>query len=561
MYTIKSNNTEIEAVDKELEENENSASILTFKLLPNSTYFNKLKKFITPIQLYKNNSKIFDGRVIDVAPSMNDDGSFEYEVTCEDRLNYLNDIRVGKWDVHPDEYTPDTTESETEVLDPAEIKTNFNVDKMISLILDTYNSKVLDDKKIYKGVINVSGNVTCKTDRETCLNTLIDKLINKKGGFVKLREENNKWYLDYTVEPQISSTSKIEIAVNMKSIKKQSTLDSVITRIIPIGKDGLTIKSVNNNIEYVQNDTLISTYGIVESVVKWDDVTEASNLLSKAQAMLSTINNDIYSIDCSALDLSTIQADVTEFEISQSCNLVNSIIGMNESCRIISKKTPLDEPWNTSLGFSNNPPSAINQSVSNRQAISNINTQITYANDSIKQKLSEGQFNTLFEQTTKKFEFTIGDPAGDTNVIMDKTGLTVKNGAIAIKNSNNEVVMTVDSNGNLTTNRLMVVGDGSNTVQFTGKGNKFINLNSSDGGAVFVYFGTGNAVGRVGTYPNRDEIFLEAGTIGQTERGKIILRGINSTQTENEPCDLEVHGNIGCTGVVKQNVAEGWESS
>ena len=39
----------------------------------------------------------------------------------------------------------------------------------------------------------------------------------------------------------------------MKSIKKQSTLDSVITRIIPIGKDGLTIKSVNNNVEYVQN--------------------------------------------------------------------------------------------------------------------------------------------------------------------------------------------------------------------------------------------------------------------------------------------------------------------
>ena len=133
---------------------------------------------------------------------------------------------------------------------------------------------------------------------------------------------------------------------------------------------------------------------------------------------------------------------------------------------------------------------------------------------------------------------------------MDKTGLTVKNGAIAIKNSSGDTVMTVDSDGNLTTNRLMVVGDGSNTVQFTGKGSKFINLKSNDGGAVFVYFGTGNAVGRVGTYPGRDEIFLETGTIGQTERGKIILRGINSTQTENEPCDLEVHGNIYATGTI-----------
>lgn len=559
MYTIKSDNAEIEAIDRYLEENENSASILTFKLLPNSHFFNKLKKFITPIKLYKNNTKIFDGRVIEVVPSMNSDGSFEYEVTCEDRLNYLNDVRVGKWDIHPDSYTPDN--NTTVNLDPADIKTNFDVDKMISLILDTYNSKVLDDKKIYKGIVNVSGNVTCQTDRETCLNTLIDKLINKKCGFIKLRENNNKWYLDYTETPQVESTSKIEIEVNMKSIKKQSSLDSVITRIIPIGKDGLTIKSVNNNVEYVQNDTLISTYGVVESVIKWDDVTEPSNLLSKAQAMLETINDDIYSIDCSALDLSTIETDFTEFEISQSCNLVNSILEMDEECRIISKKTPLDEPWNTSLGFSNNPPSAINKSISNKQAISNINTQITYANDSIKQKLSQGQFNTLFEQTTKKFEFTIGDPQGDTNVIIDKTGLTVKNGAIAIKNSSNEVVMTVDKDGNLTTNRLMVVGDGSNTVEFTGKGSKFINLNSSDGGAVFVYFGTGNAVGRVGTYPSRDEIFIETGTIGQTERGKVILRGINSTSENNEPCDLEVHGNIGCTGTVKENVAEGWESS
>ena len=55
MYTIKTNDNIVEAVNRELEENENSASILTFKLLPNSTYFNKLQKFVTPIKLYKGN--------------------------------------------------------------------------------------------------------------------------------------------------------------------------------------------------------------------------------------------------------------------------------------------------------------------------------------------------------------------------------------------------------------------------------------------------------------------------------------------------------------------------
>lgn len=570
MFTIKLKNGNIvEAVDRKLTKTENSASILTFSLLYGSPYFSSLEEFLTKVEVYdRKNTKIFDGRVINITESISSDEIPCINVTCESVLNYLCDSRCGKWAIHPAGYTEGSKSDDGDITitdeeksnDPFVVYENMTVSTYLQLLLDNHNNKVVDDKKIYLGNVTVSGNVYCYNSRETTLNAIIDKLVNRKGGIIQIRESNNKYYLDYLTEVE-GTQGIIELGTNVITYNKSNSLEGVYTRIIPIGADGLTIKSINNGLEYVEDAELKAKYGVIETVIKWDDVTIADNLKSKAQAMLSTINNFQNIFDINVVDISYISDNFTEFKLSQKCRIKNKLFNDDEIQRIVKIELNLDDVTESTISLSALNYSAISTTVNNIQAQQNADINREVTEEAIRQRLAKGQFNSYFEQTAKAFNFTIGDDTGTCNVVINKEGLTVKNGAIAIKNSSGDMVMTVDSDGNLTTNRLMVVGEGQNTVNFTGKGSKFINLNSSDGGAVFVYFGTGNAVGRVGTYPGRDEIFLETGTIGQTERGKIILRGINSTQTENEPCDLEVHGNIGCTGVVKQNVAEGWESS
>ena len=504
----------------------NTSGSLTFSIPPtNNTSINLLNGVI---KVFDDDIKIYEGRVLDYTKDFYNNK----QMTCEGILAYFLDSVVRPYEYH-----------------------DMSVSDYLNTLINNHNSQVENEKKFTLGNVTVIDNndsLYRKNEGYTnTLNEINEKLIKRLGGYLVIREENEVRYLDYLSEINNTNSQVIRFGENLLDISQYLNAETIRTVIIPIGKDGLTISDVNNGKDYLESSTGISLYGKIWDIVKFDDVTIASNLKSKGQAYLDGIVESSLTLELNAIDLNLINVDVEKIKLGDTLRVLSKPHGLDKYMQVTKMTINLEDPSQNSITLGKTVTGIIENTVKDKKDI----------NEVLGSKMNTDRFGTMFNQTTEEFNFTIGSENGDTNVIMDKTGLTVKNGAIAIKNSNNEVVMTVDKDGNLTTNRLMVVGDGSNTVQFTGKGSKFINLKSNDGGAVFVYFGTGNAVGRVGTYPNRDEIFIETGTIGQTERGKIILRGINSTQTTNEPCDLEVHGNIGCTGVVKQNVAEGWESS
>ena len=48
----------------------------------------------------------------------------------------------------------------------------------------------------------------------------------------------------------------------------------------------MTIKNVNNGLDYVQDDSAIALFGVIEKTVIFEDVTIAENLLVKGQEIL-----------------------------------------------------------------------------------------------------------------------------------------------------------------------------------------------------------------------------------------------------------------------------------
>lgn len=395
MFEIRLKNSDeiIDGVQCKINYEENKAPIVNFKLLPNSNFFNKLKKFIDLIEIYKINDKaddekIFDGRVLDVKKEMTSDGMFYNDVICEGLLNYLIDSTVGLWELHPAEVPKDS---------PAYAEANYDTRKFLKKILDNHNSKVDDKKKIYLGNVTLIDSVYCITNRETSLNVIYDKLVNNKGGFLNLREVDGKYYLDYLKENPVKDESNVEIGVNLKDIQVEDSLKSICTRLIGVGSEG-KITSVAEDLE------LIKQYGIIEQVYEWSDVTIQENLDSKVKEKLKLINESNSIVSINALDLSYLDNNLERLKLSQNINVVCEPLEYEKKHRIVKIDLDLQKPYASSFVLNNPEPSQVGTSNNIIQETNNNKLEILQVNGRLIQKVSSSEFMSYREQTDKSIK-------------------------------------------------------------------------------------------------------------------------------------------------------------
>ena len=227
-------------------------------------------------------------------------------------------------------------------------------------------------------------------------NTITLEAPNK---YIKMWVEDH--YLDYLKEIK-QEEGLIELGVTIAYYNQSNNTDVIYTRITPIGADHLTIKKVNNNVEYVDNEELKVIYGIVEHVAEFPEVTNAENLKNKAINLFETINNasDIFEIN--VLDISYISANFKRFRISQKCRIKNNIFGTDEVRRIVSMTIPLDEPYKTTLNLSQNTNTMTSTTARLIQSVKNNNINNYNANTKISAiDSSVNKVNAKFEKQRK----------------------------------------------------------------------------------------------------------------------------------------------------------------
>ena len=64
-------------------------------------------------------------------------------------------------------------------------------------------------------------------------------------------------------------------------------------------------------------------FGIREETYNWEDVTEASNLLTKAKAKLQELINKTVSIEVSAADLHNLDVNIDAFRIGEYVRVIS----------------------------------------------------------------------------------------------------------------------------------------------------------------------------------------------------------------------------------------------
>lgn len=97
----------------------------------------------------------------------------------------------------------------------------------------------------------------------------------------------------------------------------------------------LTIESVNDGKDYIEDDAGIALFGRIVKVHEWDDVTLPENLLNKARALLDASIEMAVTLTLNAIDLHLVNADVER-------------IGLGDSVRVISTPHNLDRDFTCS---------------------------------------------------------------------------------------------------------------------------------------------------------------------------------------------------------------------
>lgn len=270
---------------------------------------------ITRVTVKEDDDILFKGRIVRDNPDFWEDS----EYTAEGQLAYLNDtvVRPYEFSGSPREY--------------------------FKFLITQHNSQVEKERQFTVGRITVSDPndyiVRSNMHYPSTFEELQEKLLDNMGGYLVERFENGVTYLDYLSEIRENNDQKAKYGENIVDIDRVQEIDSdFATAIIPLGKkqdDGngnetyLTIASVNDGKDYIQNDDAVAKYGLILKVVEHEDVTLPENLIKKGEENLQEAIKSTSSITVTAADLSGSGSKVESFRFMKNVKCISKRHGLN----------------------------------------------------------------------------------------------------------------------------------------------------------------------------------------------------------------------------------------
>ena len=310
--------------EAELSQTKNKAGSITFTIPATHTYAqNPIIPGITRIVVKEDEEIVFKGRITKNNPNFFDDS----ECTAEGDLAYLNDTVV-----RPYEYAGSPRE-------------------YFDFLIEQHNAQVEKERQFAVGRVTVADPndyiVRSSAQYPSTWEELETKLLDSMGGFLVERWEDGVTYLDYLAEIRENNEQVAKYGENIVDIDRIKEIDSgFATAVIPLGKkqeseDGkeaqyLTIKSINNGKDYVQNDDAVSKYGLILKTVEHEDVTLPENLLRKGKEDLTEAIKSAESITVTAADLSGTGVKVESFRFMKNVRCVSKRHGLDFRSPVVS---------------------------------------------------------------------------------------------------------------------------------------------------------------------------------------------------------------------------------
>lgn len=304
---------------------------LTFMIAPGHPHKDKVQPLKSEIIVYQDNEVIFAGRPI----GGEDDFYNRGKVTCEGELAYL--------------------------IDSIQRPYNFsgNGAEFLRQCLEVHNEQVEERKQFLIGNVTVPDSAAeinrSNTDCENTLKTLKSQLVERNGGYLRVRRAGGKKYLDYVNDYGGINSQVIRFGENLLDLSKHVKPTSIITALIPYGatiesEDSeaedkrLDITSVNGGKDYIYDQAAVDTYGWIWGVQTFDDVTDPEALLAKGKAYLQEAIALPVTLDLKAVDMSLIDVDIQQLRVGYWTQVESVPHGISKRFMLSKKTIHLDNP-------------------------------------------------------------------------------------------------------------------------------------------------------------------------------------------------------------------------
>lgn len=369
----------------------NKVGEFTFSIYPSHVHFDKLQKMKSMITVYQNDKLIFKGRILDFEQGFYN----EKQVICESELAFLIDSIQ-----RPYTYTGTIT-------------------GFLQMLIDNHNAQVDANKQFVLGNVTVVDNndYINRTDTEysTTWDLINSALINTHGGYIVARHVNGIMYLDYLTEDDfnILNNQGIEFGKNLLHVSKTAKGADIATIIVPIGAtlegtdEPVTLKDLANDTtsdiqkvdDYIFNQAEVNKYGKITKTVKFDDVTQASNLLTKAKEYYASLRNDKVTITLNAADMAAIDDNLNHFALGTKIYVKSIYHALDDYFLIDSLDIELLKPSNNKLTVGKSYDTFTEASANSNKSLDSVIKIVTSNNETTNIKIEE-----LYQQLVTSIE-------------------------------------------------------------------------------------------------------------------------------------------------------------
>jgi hypothetical protein len=179
----------------------------------------------------------------------------------------------------------------------------------------------------------------------------VDKLVERCGGYVVFTTDaDGARCINWLADVGFANNQVVEFGENLLDFSRTGENTDLATVIVPYGaKDettGLrvTIESVNEGLDFIQDYDAVALRGVVAKAVYWDDITVPANLLTKARQYLDASKQAITSLELTAVDLSVIDKSIDSFRVGDIIRVRSKPHNVDDDYRLTERKMDLLNP-------------------------------------------------------------------------------------------------------------------------------------------------------------------------------------------------------------------------
>lgn len=329
LYDLRNKSCVLAEPKAELEVNKTGS--LSFQMAPTHPLYDRIQKLKSEIAVYQDGEWLGSFRILNTELDFNNIKT----VTCEGELAYLLDSIQRAAEYH-----------------------DISVADYFATLIANHNADVDEGKQFMVGAVTVTDpndSLYRYSSYESTWDTIQGKLLDRLGGYIRTRRVGGVRTLDYVADYGNVNPQVIRFGENILDLTREIRGEEVATVLVPLGakdettEERLTVASVNDGLDYIEDADAIAVYGRIVKTVEFDDVTLASNLLRKGYEQLAQMKAPAVTLTMSAVDLHLVDVSIERIKVGDFIRVVSEPHGLDEYMTVQKLELDFQHPENSKV--------------------------------------------------------------------------------------------------------------------------------------------------------------------------------------------------------------------